>query len=114
MRKTMGGTFKQDGEKCRVSGFRPSDTYSTAVLKAACTMNYEHDAIQEKGTLVVGRVRVVNSLLQNGKPWTLGGYLEELGGSKRMILGVYVPNEIVSPFMCVVTMHIWLISNPTV
>lgn len=114
MRKTIGGTFKRDGEKSRVAGFRPSDTYSTAVLKAACTMNYEHDAIQEKGTLVIGRVRVVNSLLQNGKPWTLGGYLEELGGSKRIILGVYVPNEIVSPYMCVVTMHFWLISNPTV
>ena len=114
MRKTMGGTFKQDGEKCRVSGFRPSDTYSTAVLKAACTMNYEHDAIQEKGTLVVGRVRVVNSLLQNGKPWTLGILRESFAWNHLVPPSNHVPNEIVSPFMCVVTMHIWLISNPTV
>ena len=100
MRKTVSGTFKQDGEKYRVSGFRPSDTYSTTILKATSTLNCDHDEIKEKGTLVIGRARVMNSPLQNGQPWTLGGYLEELGGSRRMTIGVYFPNVLhVRPYM---------------
>eukprot|EP00731_Ephydatia_muelleri_P003305 Em0001g3305a len=91
MEKTRNKTYKRIGDCLRVSGFRSTDTYKDTLQKA--TSSFDDAAQADAGTLIISMGRVANCPLQNGKPWTLGGYLDELGGSRRITIGVYLPND---------------------
>eukprot|EP00731_Ephydatia_muelleri_P012886 Em0007g196a len=92
MEKTRNKTYKRIGDCLRVSGFRSTDTYKDTLRKA--TSSFDDAAQADAGTLIISMGRVANCPLQNGKPWTLGGYLDELGGSRRITIGVYLPNQL--------------------
>ena len=92
MEKTRNKTYKRIGDCLRISGFRTTDTYEDTLRKATCCFD---DAAQaDAGTLIISMGRVANCPLQNGKRWTLGDYLDELGGSRRITMGVYLPVSI--------------------
>ena len=92
MEKTRYKIYKCIGDCLRVSGFRSTDTYKDTLRKA--TSSFDDAAHTDAGTLIISMGRVANCPLQNGKPWTLGGYLDELGGSRRITIGVYLPVSI--------------------
>ena len=72
MEKTRNKTYKRIGDCLRVSGFRSTDTYKDTLQKA--TSSFDDAAQADAGTL--------------------GGYLDELGGSRRITIGVYLPVSI--------------------
>ena len=85
MEKTRNKTYTRIGDCLRVSGFRTTDTYEDTLQKATCSFD---DAAQaDVGTLIISLGTVANCPPQNGKRWTLGGYLDELGG---ITMGVYL------------------------
>ena len=95
MTKTKSGGYKRLGEKLRVSGLLGSDNYDAILTKAATGLGVHTTCSSEAGCcLVLGSVRVLNCPLQSGQSWTLGAYLDELGGSKKMILGIYLPDDV--------------------
>ena len=65
----------------------------TFVVRKAATPLLKDTVDYDECYIVMTNARVLNLPLENGKSWTLGGYLDELGGSKRRILGVYIPNN---------------------
>lgn len=91
MERTRGKVYRRTGDNLRVSGFRSTDTYEETFRKAASSF-VKSDS--PRGTLVISMGRVTNHPLSNGQPWTLGGYLSESGGSKRVAIGVYLPVSI--------------------
>ena len=64
--------------KIQVPGFCSDDSYSDVVEKAAKGLNITHppDRLQ----FLVSNGLVTNGLLHDGRPWTLGNFIEELGG----------------------------------
>ena len=98
MVKTRKG-YQRTGYNFRQSGFKDDDTYEQ-VLRKAATPLLQSKVDYENCHLIMSNARVVNLPLQSGKAWTLGGYLRELGGSKRRIIGVYIPNHVSSINLC--------------
>ena len=95
MTKTESGGYKRLGEKFRVSGLLGSDDYNATLTKAASICGVNTSCSSEAGCcLVIGSARVLNCPLQSGLPWTLGAFLEELGGSKKIMLGIYLPDDV--------------------
>ena len=81
MTKTESGGYKRLGEKFRVSGLLGSDDYNATLTKAASICGVNTSCSSEAGCcLVIGSAKVLNC---PGLPWTLGAFLEELGGSKK-------------------------------
>lgn len=93
MRKNKGDGYKRIGDSFRVSGFKASDSYHTTVQKSAAPLLAQNVGFN-KPYLVVACGHVVDVPLQNGESWTLGGYLNEMGGSKRRTLGVYLKSKV--------------------
>jgi hypothetical protein len=101
MEKTRSGGYKRLGEKLRVSGLLGSDNYDAILTKAATGLGVNTTCSSEAGCcIVLGSAKVLNCPLQNGLPWTLGAYLDELGGSKKLILGIYLPDDVSDFEMC--------------
>ena len=95
MTKSKKDGYKRVGDNYRVPGFTHSDTYDGTVRKALLPI-LGSDATSSSTnysqySLIIGCGRVVNQALQDGKQWTLGRYLDDLGGSKRVTIGVYIP-----------------------
>ena len=92
--------YKRQGEVHRVSGFMHEDNYDTTLRKAVAPL-LDKAANYKKCHLVMAGGRVSNlPLLSKQRPWSLGGFMEELGGfekGKRLVIGVYVPNDVSSP-----------------
>ena len=87
MERTRNKACQRSSDYLGVSGFRNTDTYEETLRKAASFVKTDSPL----GTLVISMGRVANCPLQNGQPWTLGGYLSELEGSKRVAIGYYLP-----------------------
>lgn len=100
MIKNKGNGFKRTGESFRVSGFKESDSYDTALQKAVAPLLVQK-VHYNKPYLVVASGRVVGVPLQNGDSWTLGGYLKEMGGSTRRTLGVYLETKVIDIDYCI-------------
>ena len=78
--------------KIQVTGFCNDDNYNDVVRKGAKGMSITHppDNLQ----FIVSNGLVANGPLQSGKPWTLGNFIEELGGTQaksKRTFGVCVP-----------------------
>lgn len=90
-------SYRRDGDTYRVSGFALSDSYGAVIRKAAAPL-LEKEVNYDMCSLIVSQARVVNLPLESGA-WTLGVFLKGLGGlvmAKRLILGVYMPENCVS------------------
>eukprot|EP00731_Ephydatia_muelleri_P000709 Em0001g709a len=74
----------------------PINNYDTTLRKAVAPL-LDKAANYKKCHLVMAGGRVSNlPLLSKQRPWSLGGFMEELGGfekGKRLVIGVYVPND---------------------
>eukprot|EP00731_Ephydatia_muelleri_P038026 Em0632g3a len=70
--------------------------YDTTLRKAVAPL-LDKAANYNKCHLVMAGGRVSNlPLISKQRPWSLGGFMEELGGfekGKRLVIGVYVPND---------------------
>lgn len=91
MVKTKKG-YQRSGDNIRPSGFKDDDSYDDALRKAATPL-LDGKVDYDDCYLVMSNARILNLPLISGKTWTLGGYLRELGGSKRRIIGVYIPKN---------------------
>ena len=108
MKKNKSDGYKRQGEVHRVSGFMHEDNYDTTLRKAVAPL-LDKAANYNKCHLVMAGGRVSNlPLISKQRPWSLGGFMEELGGGgggggggfekgKRLFIGVYVPNDVSSP-----------------
>ena len=98
--KNKSDEYKRQGEVHRVSRFMHEDNYDTTLRKAVAPL-LDKAANYNKCHLVMAGGRVSNlPLLSKQRPWSLGGFMEELGGfekGKRLVIGVYVPNDVSSP-----------------
>eukprot|EP00731_Ephydatia_muelleri_P017855 Em0010g953a len=96
MKKNKSDGYKRQGEVHRVSGFMHEDNYDTTLRKAVAPL-LDKAANYNKCHLVMAGGRVSNlPLISKQRPWSLGGFMEELGGfekGKRLVIGVYVPND---------------------
>jgi hypothetical protein len=99
MKKTKSDGFKRHGQLHRVSGLTYEDDYLTTVRKATAPL-LDKRIRYNMCSLVMAGGRVSNMpLLGKGCSWSVGGFMEELGGfekSKRLVIGVYIPNDDVS------------------
>ncbi|KAL5468800.1 hypothetical protein EMCRGX_G029920 [Ephydatia muelleri] len=72
------------------------NNYDTTLRKAVAPL-LDKAANYNKCHLVMAGGRVSNlPLISKQRPWSLGGFMEELGGfekGKRLVIGVYVPND---------------------
>ena len=78
--------------KIQVPGFCSNDSYNDVVRKGAKGLSITHPP--DKLQFIVSNDLVTNGLLQDGKPWTLGNFIEELGGAQaksKRTFGVCVP-----------------------
>ena len=75
--------------KIQVPGFCNDDNYNDVVRKGAKGMSITHPP--NKLQFIVSNGLVTNGPLQDGKPWTLGNFIEELGGKSKRTFGVCVP-----------------------
>ncbi|KAL5481464.1 hypothetical protein EMCRGX_G021625 [Ephydatia muelleri] len=95
-KKNKSDGYKRQGEVHRVSGFMHEDNYDTTLRKAVAPL-LDKAANYNKCHLVMAGGRVSNlPLISKQRPWSLGGFMEELGGfekGKRLVIGVYVPND---------------------
>ena len=92
-----GDSYRRHGDTYRVPGFSLSDSYAAVIRKAAAPL-LEKKVNYDMCCLIVSQARVVNLPLETGA-WTLGMFLQGLGGlvkAKRLILGVYMPENSVS------------------
>ena len=92
-----GDSYRRHGDTCRVSGFALCDSYAAVIRKAAAPL-LEKKVNYDMCSLIVSQARVVNLPLEAGA-WTLGGFLQGLGGlvkAKRLTLGVYMHESSVS------------------
>ena len=100
MKKKKSDGYKRQGEVHRVSGFMHEDNYDTTLRKAVAPL-LDKAANYNKCHLVMAGGRVSNlPLISKQRPWSLGGFMEELGEfekGKRLVIGVYVPNDVSSP-----------------
>ena len=78
--------------KIQVPEFCCDDNYNDAVRKRAKGSSIIHPP--DKRQFIVSNGLVTNGLLQDGKPWTLRNFIEELGGAQansKRTFGVCVP-----------------------
>ena len=96
MEKTITGhSFKQFDEPIQVSGFSMEDTYEE-VLRRGVKVLYPEKKHFKSASIVVTQGRVPNVPSKDGKEWTLGGYLYDIGNyarKGRLKFGIYVPEE---------------------
>ena len=99
MKKTKSDGYRRDGELHRVSGFTYEDNYVyNTTLRKALAPILDKAAKYKKSSLIMAGGRVSNlPLLSKKCSWSLGGFMEELGGfekGKRLVIGVYIPNDV--------------------
>lgn len=81
--------------KVQVSGFSDDDTYLDVIRKGS--KGLQITAPPEQLSLLISNGLVTDMLLGNGKPWTLGGYTVELGGTQsrgKRTFGIIVPFQL--------------------
>ena len=83
--------------KVQIPGFSDENSHQDVISRAArgLEINTSIDSL----SLMMSNGLVKNTLLSNGKPWTLGGFVEELGGAQvrgKRTFGVCVPKELCS------------------
>lgn len=79
--------------KVTVPGFMDNDTYDKVLSKAAKGLGIDK---QEDLLLIVSNGLVIDAPLSNGKPWTLGNYIAEMGGAQvrgKRTFGVCVTDD---------------------
>ncbi|KAL5476087.1 hypothetical protein EMCRGX_G025992 [Ephydatia muelleri] len=85
------------GEVHRVSGFMHEDNYDTTLRNVHGAPLLDKATNYYKCHLVLAGGPVSNfPPLSKQRPWSLDGFMEELGGfekGKRLVIGVYVPND---------------------
>ena len=77
----------------QISGFTDDNTYQEVVAQGARGLTIKADPADLH--LIVSGGLVMDDTLQDGKPWTLGGYVQEIGGSARCkTFGIYIPLDV--------------------
>ena len=78
----------------QISGFTDGNTYQEVVAQGARGLIIKADPADLH--LVVSGGLVMDDTLQDGKPWTLGGYVQEIGVSARYkkTFGIYIPLDV--------------------
>lgn len=80
--------------RIQIPGFEDSDTYLDVISKAAKGLGL--DIPNHRLSLVISNSLVKDKHLPSGKPWTLGNYTGEFGGSQsraKRTFGVFVSEE---------------------
>ena len=80
--------------RIQVPGFEDKDTYLDVVSKAAKGLGL--DVMIHRLSLVISNSLVKDTHLPSGKPWTLGNYTKEFGGSQaraKRTFGICVSEE---------------------
>ena len=93
-KRANGYKLKSHTSVCKVGGFLEQDDYVTTLRKALVPILGSKKVELTECSLVIGNGCVKNLPLQDGKPWSLGGCLKEMGGCKRAVIGVYIPSDI--------------------
>ena len=76
----------------QIGGFTDDDTYIEVVNKGARGLDIR--ASPSRLYLIVSNGIVVDAPLQGGKPWSLGCYIQEFGGTSvrgKKQFGIYIP-----------------------
>ena len=79
----------------QISGFTDDNTYQEVVAQVARGLTIKADPVDLH--LVVSGGLVMDDTLQDGKPWTLGGYVQEIGGVSvrcKKTFGIYIPLDV--------------------
>lgn len=79
----------------QVSGFIDDNTYQEVVTQGARGLTIKADPADLH--LIVSGGLVMDDTLQDGKPWTLGGYVQEIGGVSarcKKTFGIYIPLDV--------------------
>ena len=79
----------------QISGFTNDNTYQQVVAQGARGMTINADPADLH--LVVSGGLVMDATLQDGRPWTLGGYVQEIGGvsaRSKKTFGIYIPLDV--------------------
>ena len=80
--------------KVQVPGFCNLDLYQDVIVKGAKGLGIT--APSENLSLIVSNGLIRNTPLPSGKPWTLGGYIEEFGGVQargKRTFGIFMAFE---------------------
>ena len=73
----------------QISGFTDDNTYQEVVTQGARGLTIKTDPADL-------HLIVSGGLVMDGKPWTLGGYVQEIGVSARCkkTFGIYIPLDV--------------------
>ena len=83
--------------KVQIPGFSDDNSHHDVISRAA--RGLEIKTSLDSLSLMMSNGLVKNTPLSNGKPWTLGGFVDELGGAQvrgKRTFGVCVPEELSS------------------
>ena len=83
----------------QVPGFEDSHSYSDVVDRACRALGIEESCTVNAQLIVSGGL-VKNCALDNGENWSLGGYVQEIGGKAargKKTFGVCVPETSPAP-----------------
>ena len=82
--------------KVQIPGFSDEDSHQEVIDKAAKGLGIDPSTDHESLTLMMSKGLVKNLPLSNGKPWTLGSFVEQLGGAQvrgKRTFGICVPDN---------------------
>ena len=94
-------SYKRTSGNIQVSGFTDDDVYGDVVTKG--TKGLDIKAEPEDLFLIVSNGLVVDTPLRRNKPWTLGNYVEEIGGVSvrgKKTFGIYIPIDVEEEEVC--------------
>ena len=80
--------------KVQVPGFTEADTHQQVTMKGAKGLGIDRPIDQL--SLLISSSLVKDTPLPSNKPWTLGNYTQEFGGSQargKRTFGIYVPYD---------------------
>lgn len=78
----------------QISGFRDENTYQDVIQWGSLGLNIKGSLANFR--LIVSGGLVANTQLQNNEPWSLGGYIDEIGGVSarcKKTFGIYLITE---------------------
>ena len=90
--RKSGLTLRKTSGSIQVSGFTNADTYKDVIERSMKGLSIS--SLHANLELVVSGGIVRDTPLEHGEPWTLGGYVDEIGGSSvrgKKCFGIYVP-----------------------
>ena len=93
--RKAGLTYRRTTGNFQISGFSDDNTYQEVVAQGARGLKINADTADLH--LVVSGGLVMDDPLQDGKPWTLGGYVQEIGGVSargKKTFGIYIPLDV--------------------